>query len=299
MSLPHVTQNQIEAMNKISTEKMKKDNIHVEESAPEQTGVMHPTLATHPEPLYEEADQEVASDEAQESQDQELEVEDTAYAAPAAKESIKDGNFRVLRERAERAEREREELIRLLSAQNPKPQVQSAPVEEDPFAQLGIDDESLVEGKHLKELVREVKNLRSMVKGYEQKISKNDVQTMEMRLQAQYPDFNKVVTQDNLVRLRSMNPDLADSILANQDQYKQAKLAYEMVRQMGIYKDDVFESERVMAQKNSVKPRPLSSIAPTQNENPMSKVNAFANAPLTKDLKAKHWQEMQEAVKGM
>jgi hypothetical protein len=51
------------------------------------------------------------------------------------------------------------------------------------------------------------------------------------------------------VQLREINPDLADTILKNEDQFKQAKLAYEMVKQLGIYKGQEFEEDRRLAQK--------------------------------------------------
>ena len=293
MSLPNASRQQIEAMNKTAEEKMKQDGIvqEVEE-------VTQATPMNDDEPEEEEVIQE---DDSQESSE-----EDTTPEEKPSKFShnSKEDNIRSLKERVAKAEREREEAVSyIMSLKKESPQENrqvAAPVEEeDPFAQLGLDDESLVEGKHFKELVKEIKNLRSTVKGYEKQSQKSAHETMEVRLHAKFPDFNEVVTQENLAQLREMNPDLADSILSNKDQFKQAKLAYDMVKQMGIYREDLFVQDRIAAKRNSTKPRPLSSIAPTQNENPMSKVNAFANAPLTKELKAQHYQDMLQAMKGL
>lgn len=298
MSLPHASQEQINKMMAIAEDKMKKDGVKYEEPIHEQADAMHPVLATHEEPVYEDIqEQQTPEQEIPEEEEVEVEVEE------APRPSHKDNNLRILRERAEKAEREREEAVRyIMSMQQSKPQVQKqqeVEVEDDPFARLVIDDESLVEGKHLKELVKEIKNLRSTVKNYEQQTQKTAHQTIEVKLQTQFPDFNKVVTEENLVQLRSMNPDLADAILANKDEYKQAKLAYDMVKQLGIYKEDVFDEERSLVRKNTLKPRPLTSISPTQTDNPMSKVNAFAHAPLTKELKDKYYEEMLQAMKGI
>lgn len=295
MSVPNATRQQIDAMNKIAAEKYGVNDA----DTTEQTATIHPILSAHNEEVQEqdpEVEQEV---EDEDGQDQEAQVEETAYTAPVKQESSKENNFKVLRERAERAEREREELIRLLSNQSqPKQQAPQIPQEDDPFAMLGIDDESLVEGKHIKGVMEELKKLRTTVRNYEQKTSKNEQQTLEMRLQTQFPDFSQVVTHDNLVQLRAMNPDLADSILKNEDQFKQAKLAYDMVKQMGIYRGQEYEVEKGLAQKNVNKPRPLTSLSPTKSESPISKVNAFANGTLTKNVKESLYQEMLQAMKG-
>jgi hypothetical protein len=55
----------------------------------------------------------------------------------------------------------------------------------------------------------------------------------------------------------------------------------------------------MQAQRNSVKPRPLTSLSPTKSESPLSKVNAFANAPLSKEVKQNLYQEMLQAMKGI
>lgn len=296
MSMPHATQQQIDEMNQIAA---KKYGVKGEDSSEQATQNIHPMLAVHneqPEEMVsepaEDHQQEVYEDTQEEAQESAEDIE------PAKIETSKEYNFRIMRERAERAERERDEMMRAIMAQqNPKQPAQQQKSEEE--FDLALEDESLVEGKHLKELVREIKNLKNTVKNYEQKYSKTDQQTLEIRLQTQYPDFNQVVTHDNLVQLRAMNPDLADSILKNEDQYKQAKLAYEMVKQLGIYKGQEFEQDRMLAQKNAVKPRPLTSIAPTKSDSPLSKANAFAQTNLTKQVKSDLYQEMLQAMKGI
>ena len=226
------------------------------------------------------------------------EVEDEPIVQPVAKKS-KEDNFRILRERAERAEREREEALQYIrSLQQSSVQPKQIQQHEDDF-DINIEDEALVEGKQLKQMAAEIKNLKKAVRQYEEKSSKSSQQTLELRLRNQFPDFDQVVTHDNLVQLREINPDLADTILKNEDQFKQAKLAYEMVKQLGIYKGQEFEEDRRLAQKNISKPRPLTSLAPTKSENPLSRVNAFANSPLTKEVKQNLYQEMLQAMKGM
>lgn len=280
MSIPNVSQQQIDAMNKTAAEKY-----GIQEEQGEQ--IEHVEQEIEPQEEYE-----------QEVEEESYEIEEEQPVQQVAKKG-KDDNLRILRERAMKAEREREEALQYIkSLQQTSQKPQQIQREEDDF-EIAVDDESLVEGKHLKELIQEVKNLKKTVRQYEQKSLKNDQQTVELRLRNQFPDFDQVVTHDNLVQLRSMNPDLADTILKNEDQFKQAKLAYEMVKQLGIYQGQQFEEERRIAQKNIAKPKPLTSLSPTRSENPLSRVNAFANAPLTKEVKATMYQEMLQAMKGL
>lgn len=293
MSMPHATQQQMNDMQKIAEEKMKKDGIVYEE-----THDVHPMLAVHNEQPEQDVSDSVQDNQQEDNQDAQEETQEVQEdIEPVKTETNKEYNLRLLRERAERAERERDEMMRAMMSQQ-KPQQEIKQQDEDEFS-LQIDDESLVEGKHVKELAKQVVALKKMLKQSEQQFKKTDQQTLEMRLQTQFPDFNQVVTHENLVQLRSINPDLADSILSNQDQFKQAKLAYEMVKQMGIYKGQEFEHDRSLAQKNAAKPRPLTSISPTKSDSPLSKANAFAQSNLTKQVKADLYQEMLQAMKGV
>jgi len=280
MSIPQVTQSQIDAMNRIAEEKYGVKNEPYEEPVQEEQ-----------EPVVEEQ-----IEYEQEPEEQEDEIEEQAEELYPVK---KEDNFKKLRIRASQAERERDEAleyIRKLQQQESRQQVQ-APQEED--FDLAIEDEALVEGKMLKQMAHEIKNLKKAVRQYEQKSQTNSQQTIELRLRNQFPDFDKVVTHDNLVQLRELNPDLADTILKNEDQFKQAKLAYEMVKQLGIYRGEDFEIERKIANKNIAKPRTLTSIASTKPTSPLTKAHAFANgAPLTKEMKDSLYREMLEAMKG-
>lgn len=293
MSLPHASQQQIDAMNRIAAEKMAKDGVV------EQPIAADPVQEVIQEPEYQAQEESVEDTQDIQGVDQEGHIEDVAQAAPV--ESSKEHNLRFLRERAEKAEREREELMRYMmnmQQQQQPVQKQVQPQEPEEFS-LAIDDESLMEGKHGKQMAQKIALLEKKLNNYEQQIKKNDQQTIEMRLQNQYPDFNKVVTQDNLVRLRQINPDLADTILANNDQFKQAKLAYDMVKQYGIYQNQETIVEQALAKRNINKPRPLTSISPTQSDSPISKVNAFANAPLSKEVKQSLYEEMLQSMKGL
>jgi hypothetical protein len=287
-TLPQVSSSQMKAMNKIAEEKF---GVTPEEYV--APAVMNPMLQHHEEPVMQvEQEQEELPVVEEESIEEEI-VEEI-------KETPNQRNIRSLREKAERterAERERDEMMKRLYAyeQGVKPQVEKpVETEEDYLATLGIDADALAEGKHLKPLMKELRSLKNELNQYKKQTQQ---ETIEVRLKTRFPDFDKVVSQSNLEMLRHANPELAEAILATPDQFKQATLAYQMVKQYGIYQEDNFTQEKVLAQKNAAKPKPLASVSPQQGESPMSKANAFANG-LTSDLKAQLLREMNQYKKG-
>lgn len=273
--LPNVSQEQIDQMNKIAKEKYGVDD-SVEET-PEQVVVPEETEeATNTETTEEVAEEVVQKPSAQ----------------------SKDDNMRILRERSERAERERDELMRYLqemqkNAHTPQTTKQIEKLQ-DNLDELQFNPDDLAEGKHLNKLSQQIKRLEEKL---EQSEKKSYQTTTEMRIKRDYPDFEKVASYENLKQLKELDPDLAEAILSTPDPYKQHALAYKMVKNLGIYKEDTFKGDRDRAIKNTTKPRPLTSISPQQGDSPLSNANAFANG-LTEDLKKQLYKEMLQSMKG-
>jgi hypothetical protein len=244
-----------------------------------------------PEPEFQEqaAEQQIAAapEEMQQSEEQELPQEiqeqpQQQYYKPAPQES-----WKSLREKAERAERRAQELEQIILDSQSKKQPQ---VEED--LDITMDDDSLVEGKHLSKVNRKIQNLERQLKQYEQQSS---VTSTEIRLKTQYPDFDRVVSEGNLNNLREMYPEIAHTINSSDDLYSKAVAAYTMIKKLGIVpQDDPFKYEKETAQRNAAKPKSLASISPQQGDSPLSKANAFANGNLTDDLKKQMWKEMNQ-----
>lgn len=209
-------------------------------------------------------------------------------SAPA--ESDAEKNFRELREKTKRIERERDEAMRILQTmQEQQKSQETQPVEEDDDVNLGPDE--LAEGKHLSKVGRKIKKLEEQLRNY-QKASVES--SAEARVKSQFHDFDKVVSQDNIALLKEMHPEIAATLNSNPDLYTKAASAYKMIKNLGIYKEDVFKSERDVAQSNLNKPRPLTSVSPQQGDSPLSRANAFANG-LTPELKAQLLKEMNDA----
>lgn len=198
-------------------------------------------------------------------------------------------NFRSLRDQAERAERERDEAIRLLREIEARNQQKSSPIQEDYDINLGPDD--LAEGKHLNKVAQKIKKLEEQVNYYQRQSAEMAIET---RLKAQYPDFEKIVSSQNVEQLRMNYPEIAQTINSSPDLYNKAVAAYMMIKKLGIQPEESYNYEKVLAQKNIAKPRPAGSVAPQAADSPLSKANAFG---LTEELKKHYLKEMVEAKK--
>lgn len=211
-----------------------------------------------------------------------------------AQSSDKEENFKNLRERTLKAERERDELVQYIQSlsKNQEKKVEDQAEEDDDFH---INPEDLAEGKHLIKITKKIKLLEQKLTESE---NKNAQSASEIRIAKDFPDYEKVVTQENLQELRRQQPFLADAILDTKDIYKQHALAYQMCKQLGIYQEDKYVQERNKAKENHSKPRPVTSIGAQEGDGPLSKANAFANG-LTDELKQQLLKEMQEARKRM
>lgn len=224
-------------------------------------------------------------------------------SAPSDVQTDRERSLAVLRTARDQAQRERDEMaLRLREYEQTRleqvrleSKLQSKEPEED-FS-LGIGESDLVEGKHLSKMARQQlkqqKELREeMVKTQKQ------LQTMivETRIKAECPDIDKVVTKENMEMLANLHPEIAETIQSSNNYYSQAKTAYKLMKQFGIYKEDSYGQDRERAQINAKSPKPLASISPQAADTPLSHANAFANG-LTEELKAQLRKEMEEAIR--
>lgn len=205
-------------------------------------------------------------------------------------------NFRAIRDAADRATRERDEALQRL--QQYERQSSSAPqyASDEPeinLDELNIKDDELAEGKHLHKLKTTIKKLEAKQKQLEQQSYTNSA---EVRLRAQYGDFDKVMTLDNIKLFSAAYPELAKSINASNDLYDKAVSAYTLIKRFGIYDDQPNLMDKNRALENIAKPKPLASVSPQKGDSPLSHANVFANG-LTEDLKKQLRKEMAEASK--
>ncbi len=221
--------------------------------------------------------------------------EPEAQEAPQpAQETEKDRNFRAVREAAERAARERDEALRRLQEyESRSARPQEPDLEEESDIDLNVKDDDLVEGKHLQKLKAHIKKLEAQQRAFQKQATES---TAETRLKSQYPDFDKVMTVENMRALSESYPELASSVNSGSDLYKKAVSVYTLIKKFGIYEEAPYNAEKDRILANQAKPKPLTSISPQQGDTPLSRANVFANG-LTEELKKKLREEMAAASK--
>jgi hypothetical protein len=242
--------------------------------------------------------QEVHTDQQPEEVEQ---VEEQAHPQEPVKSVSQSNNLRTLREQNEKMARERDEAIRRVKEyeqrqnaqqnlqQETQPRIQ--PIEEN--YEFNLADDELAEGKHLSKVSSKIKQLESKLAQYEQR---SVMSSTEMRLKQELPDFDKIVTVDNIKALSAIYPEIAQTLESTSDLYAKAKSAYTIIKNMGIHVENSFIEEQAVVKKNLAKPRALASVSPQQGDSPLSKANAFANG-LTEELKAQLRKEMEEATR--
>ena len=209
--------------------------------------------------------------------------------------------FKNIREAKERAERERDalmaQIIQMQQAnnrpvQNTNPAQEVEPEEDFDF---DIDDETLVEGKHAKKILQELQKVKKEMRKYQ---SQSEGSAVEARIKANFPDFDQVVSKENVEILNYEFPEIAQSLRDTPNFYNKAVAAYSVIKRFGIgqEKEDLYAADKAKAIANAKKPRPLASAAPQQGDSPLSKANAFANG-LTEEMKAQLRKEMFGSMK--
>lgn len=203
-------------------------------------------------------------------------------------------SFSELKAKADRHARERDEYAqkireyeRILQQQQQTAQPQK---QEQPQLNIGADD--IAEGKHIIQLQQE---LQEMKRQQQEAYQKNMLAMTESRLKAQYNDFDKVVSSENLQLLSYTYPELAHTLNSATDIYSKAVSAYTMIKQMGIYKNDIYDADKKRVQENSMKPRLSPAVNVNQGDTPLSKAHMFAEDGLTPELKQQLLKEMVAA----
>lgn len=232
-------------------------------------------------PAQETHEEIVQRDNSAESVDTQQSVESVQEESSAAR------NFRQLREKAERLERERNEAIRYAESLK----AQQKPADDD----IDLADDDLVERKHVDKIVK--KELRK----YEEQLQHYQQEQQAQQVLTQCKDYHSIVTDDNVNTLINEYPEIAESLKANQDLKSKAIATYNIIKKLGINGQapvaQPYSQEIERIQKNAAKPKPLASVNPQQGDSPLSRANAFANG-LTEELKDQLRKEMSESRRG-
>lgn len=207
-----------------------------------------------------------------------------AQIAEAKRRNDAEYNWAEIREKTRRLERENQELKEGFQRLTQPKQVE----EEDSFS---FKDDDLIEGKHLKNVVKELKSLRNELK-------QKEASSVEDRIQFKFPDYRDIVTKENIEQLKETEPVLVKSLLALTDPYEQAEAAYRMLKKMAppVTKEPSLSMEKKKALENAQKPLSVQAVSKTSA---MADVNQFAEMDVKskKEFLKSKYEEMQKAIK--
>ena len=229
-----------------------------------------------------------------ETAEDEDEIEEVTPQPRRAQDNPANRRIRELKEAQKKAERERDELLRMMQMQQMQQQSPKQQQPEPEEEEFHIEDDALVEGKTIRQMNAKMKAMQDQLRNYQAQSAES---ITEAKIKAAYPDFDRVVSQENIAQLREDYPELANTLHSTTDLYSKAVSAYTLIKQFGIAKDPRIENDRARVIKNVAKPRPLASVSPQQGDSPLSKANAFANGDFTKEMQEAARKEMFAAMK--
>lgn len=111
------------------------------------------------------------------------------------------------------------------------------------------------------------------------------------RLTQSYPDFNNVISSENLDYLEYHYPEVARPLKRQQDGFEKWSDIYHAVRKF-VPNATTARKEAAKAEANYAKPKSMSSPGLAQN-------NELNGTRLTEDKKAANWARMQQVLKGV
>ncbi len=227
------------------------------------------------ENVAEEIQQEAV---VQASEDQTSTTDHQSESQPSSS-TDKEYNFSQLRKSKEQLEHRVQELESYLkNLSEAKPSV-------EPEEDFGIADEEIAEGKHLKKVYSELKNLKNQ-------IQQERLASIPERLKTKFGDFDQVVSVENIERLKKEEPELYSTLTAGNDLYSKGVAAYKAVKALG-YTNKELETQKQQVHQNHNRPMSAHSI---RGQSALSDKNVFAGG-LTPELKKRLQHEMSEAVK--
>jgi len=212
-------------------------------------------------------------------------------------ESSKEQNLRILRERAEEAERQARDIRRRNEelegyVKNYQQQAQK-PVQADED-DLGLDDDSYLETKHFKKYHKTQKQQIDELKNELRNVKEEAVTTM---LRTQFKDFDSVVNEDNIAQWAKRDPIGYRTMLSNPNLSDRGYVAYKAIINNGIIKKED-EVDRKLAE-NQTKPKSSASVAARASDSPLVNAAEFGRRVLSEEQKEQIRQRVSQIKKGI
>jgi len=184
---------------------------------------------------------------------------DTAEVERRAEELYQARNFKMLRQQAEQIARERDDLRRQLDSRHHD--------NEEP--EYNVSEDELVEGKHLK---KQKRYIDKQVEDLKQQLANQQATLIEQNIRSRCPDFDSVVSERTLAKLRNEYPEVAASLNSSPDMQSKAIAAYNLIKKLGLSTAQSDQDKETIA-TNTAKVKPSSALK--TSDSPLNRVNAF------------------------
>ena len=181
----------------------------------------------------------------------------------------------MLREQAEAVAQENRELKRRLESQV-KPDKRTSP-----------SDDDIIDGRLYNS---QQEYIDQKLKEVDTKIQQNQMIMTENLIRSQCPDFDNVVTEENLAKLTQQYPEIASTINSSQDFKSKAISAYKLIKKLDIYNPQTNRDKELIAQ-NSAKPKPTNALPKTESD--LSRANAFSTGMTDAEKEARYKQALE------
>jgi len=233
--------------------------------------LVSPTRGDYMEEIFEK---EVLQVEAETPQGPVSDEPVQEHAQEVSQENSQEKNWREIRAALKELKRENQ----LLREQALSPKKETAPVEDED------DDEPYVTPKRLNKKLQEL----------ERQLKQKDAEGVEDRLRAKFPDYDEVLTVENVEYMQQHDPELVLSIQRmSDDPYKQALAAYKLLKKTDYHMNKGTMQEKQKAEDNSKRPV---SVQAVRKQGALAEANRFSNG-LTSELKKALYREMQDCRK--
>lgn len=200
-----------------------------------------------------------------------------------------DRNWRALRQKAEEAERRAEaaekqigEYTNLLKGfVEGKQQTTEEEYDESDIPTFGQTKKTI--RTEAEKIAREI---------VKQTLAEREELDAPKRIRKELPDFDEVVTKENVDYLIENEPEIATLLKNEKSEYRKSMGAYKYIKSLKLNKDSV-EAMKQDADRNMAKPVSPNAVG---TRNSVGNANVFASG-LTPDLKKQLHKEMIEAIR--
>jgi hypothetical protein len=211
-----------------------------------------------------------------------------------AREAEQERNWRAMRESQEhtRQENERLRIRNEVLEQEFQKRYQSAPQQvEEELPQLAPDD-WITADQHKKLTQSQVKGIVAEALAADRK--QRAIDEFPNRVRAKFPDFEAVVSDENVNKLKALEPEIAQALGQISDPYAQAVAAYKYIKSLVPATDPKVEAAKARIAENATKP----GTATTNNStSPLAHAGAFERGLSATD-RSNLYKEMLQAAKG-